>query len=83
MLLAGTAFTGPKKMMLWAWSWCWLGGKGSLNKKRGSAKLMKALRILPTSTLSKYLMISMPTAPTIMAVVVARAGMILPAMSLT
>jgi hypothetical protein len=31
----------------------------------------------------RYLMISMPTAPTTMAVVVAMAGMILPAISLT
>jgi hypothetical protein len=60
-----------------------LGGSGSENKNKGRAKLMKEFLILSTFLFNTYFMISNPTAPTIMAVVVASAGMILPAINLT
>lgn len=60
-----------------------MASRGSLKIHRGRARLM--VTFLKTSAFlpSRNLMTSMPTAPTTMAVVVAMAGMIFPAMSFT
>jgi hypothetical protein len=60
-----------------------IGGRGSLNTQRGSARLIVTFLYTSAGLLSKYLIISIPTAPTTIAVVVAIAGIILPAISLT
>ena len=60
-----------------------IGYKGSLNTHSGRAKLMVTFLYISAGLFNKYLMISIPTAPTTIAVVVAMAGMILPAISLT
>jgi len=60
-----------------------IASSGSLKTQRGSARLMVTFLKKEALFPKRYLMISMPTAPTTMAVVVAMAGMILPAISLT
>ena len=55
---------------------------GSLKTQRGRAKLIVTFLYASAFFPTKYLMISIPTAPTTMAVVVAMAGIILPAISL-
>lgn len=60
-----------------------IGGRGSFMIHRGSARFAVKFTNLASPFLSKYLIISIPTAPTTMAVVVAMAGIILPAMIFT
>jgi uncharacterized ferritin-like protein (DUF455 family) len=60
-----------------------MAGKGSLNNQRGKAKFMKVFFIFDTSLPYNNLYNSMPTAPTTIAVVVAIAGIIFPAINLT
>lgn len=60
-----------------------IGGITSLNTHSGSAKLIVTFLKDYIGLFSKYFMISMPTAPTTIAVVVASAGIILPAINLT
>lgn len=58
-------------------------GRGSLNTQTGSAKFIETSLKTDIGFPSKYLMISIPTAPTTMAVVVAMAGIIFPAITFT
>lgn len=60
-----------------------IGYNGSLNTQRGRAKLIVTFLYTLAGLFKRNLIIYMPTAPTTMAVVVAIAGMILPAISLT
>lgn len=60
-----------------------MGGKGSEKSQRGRARLMKQFFILDTYFPKTHFIISSPTVPTTIAVVVARAGIILPAINLT
>ncbi len=60
-----------------------IGGNGSLNTHMGSAKLIVTFLKTYEGFLRIYFIISMPTAPTTIAVVVAIAGIIFPAISLT
>lgn len=55
---------------------------GSLKTQRGSAKFIVTFLYASAFLPIRYFMISIPTAPTTIAVVVAMAGMILPAISL-
>jgi len=59
-----------------------IGSIGSLKTSKGRARLIVTFLKADGGLLSKNLMISIPIAPTIVAVVVAMAGMIFPAMSL-
>jgi hypothetical protein len=54
---------------------------GSLKTHKGSARFMVTFLKFDAGLLSKSLIISIPTVPTTIAVVVAMAGIILPAMS--
>lgn len=60
-----------------------IGASGSLNTHKGSARFIVTFLNTYIGFFRIYLMISIPTAPTTMAVVVAIAGIILPAISLT
>jgi hypothetical protein len=60
-----------------------IGYKGSLNTHKGKAKLIVTFLYTEAGKFNKNLTIYTPTAPTTIAVVVAIAGMILPAISLT
>lgn len=60
-----------------------IGGNGSLNTHKGKAKLAVTFLKISIPFFITNLIIYIPTAPTIIAVVVAMAGIILPAISLT
>lgn len=60
-----------------------IGGSGSLKTQSGNAKFMVTFLNVYIPFFITYLMISIPTAPTTIAVVVAIAGIILPAISFT
>lgn len=61
----------------------WIGGKGSEKSQRGSARLMNVFFILETPFPKTNLINSIPTVPTTIAVVVAKAGIIFPAINFT
>lgn len=60
-----------------------IGGEGSLNNHKGTAKFINEFFILETYLFKTNLITSIPTAPTTIAVVVAMAGIILPAIIFT
>ncbi len=82
-LLPGITLIGPHIIGSNYLSVFTIGSRGSLKTQRGRAKLIVTFLYTLAGLLSKNLIISMPTAPTTIAVVVAMAGIIFPAISLT
>jgi len=64
-------------------SFACIAGKGSLKSHKGKAKFIKEFLIFSTGFFYRYLIISIPIDPTTIAVVVASAGMIFPAINFT
>lgn len=79
----GTALTGPMAIGSFSLSVALLGGNGSLNSHSGKAKLENKFLNELVGLLRTLLIISIPTAPITIAVVVAIAGIILPAINFT
>jgi len=81
--LEGTALIGPNIISSYSLSTTYFGGKGSDQINSGRAKLTKVFLLCSTSISDYCLIISIPQIPTINAVLVAIAGIILPAIILT
>lgn len=81
--LGGMALIGPSITSSYYLSSWTIGGKGSEKTQSGRARFMNEFLYNYGLWLRIFLMISIPTAPTIIAVVVAIAGIILPAINLT
>jgi hypothetical protein len=82
-ILPGMTLIGPHIIGSNSLSVLTMASIGSLKTQRGSAKLQVKFLYAPAFLPTKNLMISKPTAPTTIAVVVAIAGIIFPAISLT
>lgn len=82
-LLPGTTLIGPHMIGSNSLSTLTIASRGSLKTQRGSARLIVTFLNAEAFLFSKYLMTSIPTTPTTIAVVVAMAGIIFPAISLT
>ena len=82
-ILPGIALIGPFMIGSNYLSSITIASTGSLKTQSGSARLAVIFLYVYGFFLAKNLIISIPTAPTTIAVVVAMAGIILPAISLT